>query len=92
MAEEPIYRVPESNCPRCKHKLDAVAGVQGQGPPERGSISACINCGLILAFSANMTVQPATPEELMDLALNNREGFLRLQKYLATIELLRRRN
>ena len=60
-------RIPESNCPTCNHKLNAVSDCINQNVPKPGDISMCIKCGQMLEFSDDLTqihIKPKTLEEL----------------------------
>ena len=49
------YRMPESFCPTCGHRLDgATDTVSGARKPMPGDFSACFYCGEMLRFNAEL--------------------------------------
>lgn len=68
-------RLPESACPTCGHKLDAVSQVAETGAlaldapdPKPGDVSVCIRCGSLLRFGLGQTLHKLTDTEFLALA------------------------
>lgn len=63
MSFENTHHTPESKCPYCGHKLDAVSNMSGDTGPSPGDASMCIACGEFLEFDQDML--PITMSETL---------------------------
>lgn len=57
-------RTPVSPCPSCGAKNNAASGTGTPGP---GDVSICLYCGHISLFADDLTLRPATDEELVEV-------------------------
>lgn len=62
----------ESHCPECGIKLDAAGTFIGQGQPEEGDFSICINCGQFLRFQADLRLRRATAGDIREMMADRR--------------------
>jgi hypothetical protein len=58
MSFNKTHRTPETECPNCGYKLDAVGNFEGDSAPKPGDASMCINCGELLEFDKDMLCIP----------------------------------
>lgn len=61
-------KLPEMKCPTCGYEMDAATCLRGDGRPEVGDISLCINCGECLEFGKEFALQIATLDALVSLS------------------------
>lgn len=61
-------KTPSSGCPNCGKVVDTAAGATN---PKEGDITLCINCGGIAKFTKDLTLEPLTEEE--EVQVNNNE-------------------
>ena len=54
----------EAECPQCSKPLLFASGVQRDQQPKAGDNTICSECGQIVTFMADMSVQPATDAEI----------------------------
>ncbi|MCP4900180.1 MAG: hypothetical protein GY906_24680 [bacterium] len=47
---DPREGITPTNCPHCKHHLDAATNLQSEERPAPGDMTVCINCAAILRF------------------------------------------
>jgi len=61
------------HCPRCSTLLDAATDTNLQDPrtPKPEDLTICIKCGLLLVFTADMSLRRATIEEIAYLQLQH---------------------
>jgi hypothetical protein len=59
-----ITRLELQFCPQCGYSLDAHTNTTGDGAPEVGDISVCIECASLLRFDSDLKVQLTSMEEL----------------------------
>jgi hypothetical protein len=58
-------RVPETSCPHCGHRLDAVSMVGRPTPqPTNGDFTVCIGCGEVLQFDFELNLTRVSPMEI----------------------------
>ena len=58
---EVIYtETPETICPECNVKLDAITGDR---KPAEGDLSICVHCFAVLVIREDLTVRKMTPKE-----------------------------
>jgi hypothetical protein len=62
------YRLPSVACPWCSKELDAATGVTGEGSPDMGDATLCINCGEWCIFDSDLTLRKPTDDEFVELA------------------------
>lgn len=83
------FRHPETNCPSCKHHIDAASGTGNEGPKD-GDISICFYCGEILKFRGeNITLDLITEEELLELKVLQEETYHQVLHYQESIRIRR---
>lgn len=58
--------LPESLCPICSQKLDAVTSLK-QDEPELGDVSICFQCGNILQFGSDLKLYQASKKTIGEL-------------------------
>lgn len=66
-------RHPATKCPACGYLFDAATGLGDATEPNDGAVSICIACGALGIFThalGQLTVRPATPDELDALRAN----------------------
>jgi len=69
------YRLKESECPTCKHVLDAATGEAGE-TPKNGDFSICFYCGEILRFKGEEgDIAIAENEDLQELRRESEETY-----------------
>ena len=51
-------------CPRCEKKLDCSTNVTGEVGPSAGDFSVCIGCTQILRYTAAMTLEAVSVEDV----------------------------
>ncbi len=75
------YRLKKSECPTCKHVLDAATGESGE-KPRNGDFSICFYCGEILRFQGeDGDVKKADPEDLLELRRESEETYDQVYQY-----------
>lgn len=60
--------LPENRCAKCEHPIATVGdGIAGgiKERPAPGYITLCCNCGHVAAFNDDMTLRPATGDEVL---------------------------
>jgi len=64
------YRIPPFDCPKCGYHMDSASNMTGEGCPEVGDCTVCINCGQVLRFGIGLAVVVADikDDELTDEA------------------------
>jgi ribosomal protein L32 len=73
------FKMPESQCLNCGHKLDgAFAQQMKKARPAPGDITICIRCGHVMAFADDLTMRALTDAEVIEVAGN--EDLLRYQR------------
>jgi hypothetical protein len=78
------FDTPENKCINCGYILDKAMNTTGEGGPEDGDITICINCSHIMAFGANLELRELTAEEMYDVA-----GDAEMLKAIRIIKLVR---
>lgn len=69
-----------SYCPACGRTVDAATGILEDARPTAGDLTVCWNCGEILRFRKDLTVEAAEPDELRGLDVANRRALLWTQR------------
>ncbi len=54
---------PRSHCPKCGHELNLAQKIRGQGAPQPGDMSFCVECAALMRFDAAMTLRPLSAAE-----------------------------
>lgn len=62
------HKLASLACLNCGTNLDAATGVGHHNAPKPGSITICIRCGHIMAFSDQMTFRELNDDEIKDVA------------------------
>lgn len=62
------YTCPDSRCPRCGARLTGALDPTGEGAPSGDDLSVCTKCAAVLVFNHDLTLRPATPEDLQSLS------------------------
>jgi hypothetical protein len=66
-------------CPKCDYVFDHVTAADSEmGKPSPGDFSICLNCGVVLQFSENMTQVDASPEDFEKLEEGDKTLILRI--------------
>lgn len=69
------YMKRASLCPRCGHTLTgAMETTPAGGAPEPGDTSVCISCASVLVYKDDLTLRPATAEELVEIFADHELG------------------
>ena len=71
-----IIRVDDPTCPSCSTKLDAATSVEG-AVPKPGDLSVCVECGEVLQFTNDFSLE-RMPEEVWDQLPKKQQEFLRM--------------
>lgn len=61
------YRLPETWCPHCGTKLNAASSGEPGGPPDDGSLTVCMYCGVFLVFEGT-DLRPLSVKEFRELS------------------------
>ncbi len=62
-------RLAKTVCPACDKRLDAATAGDGSDVlPKPGDVSLCIECGQILRFTSDMSLEIAPDEVLVEIA------------------------
>jgi len=64
-----MIRMPARLCPECGYLTDAVSPI-GEGKPEAGDLSLCLNCGAPALFTRELKLRELTLEEFKALPAN----------------------
>lgn len=76
--------VPESKCPACGHVVDrATLPGDESVSPRAGDFSVCIECGGVLVFRSDLTVDVANIAELLYAGPETRKMLGRVQAAIA---------
>jgi Zn ribbon nucleic-acid-binding protein len=80
--------VPESRCTACGHLMNAanVVSEDGQGIPEPGDITVCIQCGHLMAFGDELRLRDLTDEEAKEIVGDERILIIKKARDLALKE------
>lgn len=62
------YTCPDSRCPRCSAQLTGALNPTSEDDPSADDLSVCTYCAAVLVFNHDLTLRPATPEELQSLS------------------------
>jgi hypothetical protein len=76
---EEIYRVPNSECPHCRHRLNACSTLDTPRAPRPGDLSVCIGCGEVVQFGARLELQRAPVRVLIRLKPRERAELRKAQ-------------
>jgi transcription initiation factor IIE alpha subunit len=76
--------LPRSNCPKCKEPLDAATSNEDISP-KPGDLTICINCGTMLKFNHNLSIEELTTDEFMDLHDDERIALKNMQTAIMAI-------
>ncbi len=71
---------PPSKCPRCGYKFDRASGAFGDYAPRERDLTACMMCGLLMVFNADLTVHIATDQEIQSLGPEERRQVFLLMR------------
>lgn len=52
-----MYEIPETQCPACGARFDAVTAVRYESMPEPGDLSVCIMCASVLRFGNDLSYE-----------------------------------
>lgn len=84
-SEMDSYRLKESECPTCKHVLDAASGEGGE-KPKNGDFSICFYCGEILRFHGEEgDVKKAEEPDLLELRRESEETYDQVYRFQRVI-------
>lgn len=77
MDEKRDYRVPMAHCLNCGHEIDGaynppVPGQEKSHRPEPGSITMCLYCGELMAFTDQLLLRELTPSEHVEVVRDHR--------------------
>jgi hypothetical protein len=75
------YKTPTFHCPRCQHKLDRVTpsdDSEAARKPEENDFTICIQCGEILVFSKDLSLELMAKKDLKALYKEDRQTFFYL--------------
>lgn len=73
--------MPEQRCPRCGYQMDRATRPASDGAePTPGSLTVCIECGVILRFKGDMSFALAAPDDLVALFMTAPEEYELLRK------------
>ena len=79
-ADVPHQRIPASRCPYCFKKLDSVSTVEGDvPPPSKGDLAVCFGCGELMQFGDDGGMEKMTPDEIVDLDVDERAEIFQIQ-------------
>jgi hypothetical protein len=74
------YRTPDMKCPTCGDDLGGATSTKPDGgPPSIGDVSVCFNCGEILTFGPNDTMQIVGLDETLSWPDGVRRLIFRMQ-------------
>jgi hypothetical protein len=59
--------LPESRCPQCNYVLTGASNPNGDGEPEPGCASVCLNCGQLMIFADDLTLRKANALDVREL-------------------------
>lgn len=60
-------RIPKASCPNCGYVMDAATALKEAATPRPNDFTLCLNCGVLHRFNADMTLRPATSDDLAQL-------------------------
>lgn len=59
MTEHKKTPVKSHGCPACGYIMDTVSNVsENNNTPKKGDVTVCLNCGDVLQFKKDLTVEP----------------------------------
>ncbi len=62
---------PETSCPYCNHKVDALSSVGGnERNPKKGDLTVCLYCGELLQLNAELLVGKLRKSEFYKLPMD----------------------
>ena len=74
-------RFPEMGCLRCGALMDAASHLtDDDATPEPGDVTICLYCGMLMAFSEDLTFRELTEEEITKVPLDEVSRFQRARK------------
>lgn len=60
-----------TQCKSCGYVTDRATNTEiGDGGPKKGAISICLNCGQIAFYEEDLSLTPATDEQLAEIEKN----------------------
>lgn len=71
-------------CPFCQTRNDVATAVGHDSGPEEGSVSICFQCSEPAFFKEDLTLRKPTPEETIDLAMDDD-----VQKLISAMEIVK---
>lgn len=63
-----MFLTKKNNCPKCNFVLDAATSLEDIcTKPRPGDITICINCGSVLKFTEDFSLEALSEEEISNL-------------------------
>lgn len=69
------FRIRENICPYCNKKLDACSNMTGEDGPDDGDFTLCLYCAAVLRFNNDLTIRPATRDDMFQFSVEQPELF-----------------
>ncbi len=66
------HKMRKNKCLNCGYKLDAATEVGGDGSPESGDATICIQCSHLMIFDEDLKLRELNDLEIVELAGDRR--------------------
>lgn len=77
-------KIPENSCPGCMYTMNRASDIAADALPRAGDPSICLNCGRILVFNSDLSLQSPTAEEISEL-MSDHDAWGKIELYQRAI-------